>query len=394
GHTGSGGPVTPIERAWLSSYARRNANSIFGTQALLCYLGMGLGAVISSLPPLWRHLLPGAFGYRPLFALIFLFTAGSVCVIAKIAGGKRKTPQVKADAHTDPGKIKDSAPAQAAKSPQGKLPALLVVAALVLGAAIPLWNRLLPVVSLYIPVLVFVLFISAAVFRITGGKPKALLMNDANDVMPPSSPEMTKLAMEKQQELLNLINMVNAIAVTLSSTMTSYWLSAKFGVSSGMIGLVMAASYMLTGVFSLVSIHAAKRFGSVKTIVCMQLAGIVFVLALPWSPWFWLTAVLNIGCIAFNLGTRGNRSVVMVETIRRRKRSWPSRAASLLLRTGTVLWPGVFGKLIEEGQFMLPLYIAGFLQFGSTLWYGKTHQIPRSAAPATGRTEEFRNQKR
>jgi MFS family permease len=130
----------------------------------------------------------------------------------------------------------------------------------------------------------------------------------------------------------------------------------------------------VAGVVSLANISAANRFGSVKSVIAMQVMGIVFVLALPWSPWFWLASACIVGCTACNLGARGNRSTVVIDKRKRRKRSWQARACSFVLRLGTVLWPGAFGHLIEEGQFVLPFTIAAAVQFGATLWYGKVYR--------------------
>jgi MFS family permease len=289
GHTGSGGPITPIERSWLGAYARKNASHVFGIHALLGYFGMGIGSLLASLPQLWERWLPGAQQYRPLFAFMVIGTLASIFMTASVNGGRRKAPE---------------------------------------GAA-----------------------------------------ENSGTVKPAADKA------DKKEELAGLVNLVNGIAVTLSSTMTSYWLSAKFAASSGMIGLVMAVSYMTAGAVSLANVYAAKRFGSVNSVICMQAIGIVFVLALPWSPWFWLAAALNVGCTAFHLGARGNQSTVIIAARReRRKRTWRSRTMSFVLRLGTVLWPGAFGSMVENGQFVLPFYMAATVQFGSTLWYGKVHR--------------------
>ncbi|UUZ80994.1 hypothetical protein LJK88_40690 [Paenibacillus sp. P26] len=62
-----------------------------------------------------------------------------------------------------------------------------------------------------------------------------------------------------------------------------------------MIGTVLAVSYAAAGAMSFGHIYAARRFGGVKPVVWMQLIGAVCVLALPWTPWFWLATLLNAG---------------------------------------------------------------------------------------------------
>jgi MFS family permease len=342
GHTGSSGPVTPIERAWIGAYARKNAERIFGVNALLGYLGMGIGSLFAGLTPILQHWLPGAHAYRPLFVLITLFTLVCMFVLLKITGGERKKPQALEAPKAGAAGSEPIASTTAKRSKQGGVAALLTLCAILLGISYPLSGHWMPAGSTLIPVIVFLLFLLATIVR-ASGRPR--------------------------EELLNLVSLINSIAVTLSSTMTSYWLSAKFGASPGMIGLVIAISYLMTGGVSLAAIYATKRFGAIKPIVYLQLAGVVCLLALPWSPWFWITAALNAGCTMFSLGTRGNRYTVMNVQRKRGTRTWQSRLTSLLLRLVAVLWPGVFGSMIASGEFVLPFYIAAAVQIASTLWY-------------------------
>ncbi|NGQ94097.1 MFS transporter [Brevibacillus sp. SYP-B805] len=250
---------------------------------------------------------------------------------------------------------------------------LLVYAGMGIGSILaslpPLWERWLPGAQQYRPLFALMLIITLVnilvVLKVKRVNPDARLTDSPGTIQPTTA---------QQEERTGFVDLVNGIAVTLSTTMTSYWLSAKYAASSGMIGLVMAVSYLMAGEVSLANVSAAKRFGSATSVICMQAIGIVFALALPWAPWFWLAAVCNVGCVACNLGARGNRSIVMMDRRNRRKRTWQSRTVSFVLRLGTVLWPGAFGHMIEEGQFALPFTIAAAMQAGATFWYGKVYR--------------------
>ncbi|MFH5185589.1 hypothetical protein ACHHV8_24700 [Paenibacillus sp. TAB 01] len=98
GHSGSGGPASPIERAWLAAYARYDSSRLFHANALLGYLGMGIGCLLGCLPSWYGSLLAGPDAYRPAFALIALSAAGGAALLLRISGGKRKPKPKPAEA--------------------------------------------------------------------------------------------------------------------------------------------------------------------------------------------------------------------------------------------------------------------------------------------------------
>ncbi|TBL80578.1 MFS transporter [Paenibacillus thalictri] len=375
GHTGSGGPAAPIERRWIGAFGRIHANSIFGVNALLSYWGLSIGSLFAALTPYLQPIWPGAQAYRPLFGLIAAFSLAGILLLINIRGGERRKTDAPIDErghaggvqpppsdaktrtrdshtlelgaiHDEPKRIQDAAPSP--KPRKANIFSLLtVVFAVLLALSFPLWDRKFPLGAALVPVSVLGLLVLASVIRAWRGP---------------------------RDELLTLVHLLNSIAVALTGTMTSYWLAVKFEVPAYSIGLVISVSYFLTGIVSLLIVHASNKFGAVKPVVTLQLAGALCVLALPWTPWFWAAAVLNAGGTMLNLGTRGSRAAVMNEQTKRSKRTWRSRATSFLLRLGTILWPGAFGHLIDAGEFALPFYIAGFVQVVSTIWYGAIHR--------------------
>jgi hypothetical protein len=106
----------------------------------------------------------------------------------------------------------------------------------------------------------------------------------------------------------------------------------------------------------------------------MQLAGVIGVLLLPWASSFAMAAGLYALTSMFNLGTRGMRYSAMFASSVKSSRSWSSRSASFLIRLGAILWPGAFGHMIDEGEHVLPFYLAAAIQSLSTWWYGTKQQ--------------------
>ncbi|UQZ83476.1 Major Facilitator Superfamily protein [Paenibacillus konkukensis] len=313
GHAGSGGPSAAVERKWLIACSGKAYSRALGVHAFAGYIGMGAGALLAALTPLWQHALPGAMQFRPLFAAAFALAAGCTLVIAAVAGGERKA----------------AAPA---------------------GARTP--KRM--------------------------GAPGA----DGTGAAP-------------AKPLSGFVHLLNGMAAVMATTLTSYWLSAKFGAAPEMISLVLAASYGGAAASALLNIRLAERVGTHRTVVCMQLGGIVFALLLPWSPSFGLAALLVAGCTTCNLGTRASRTDAAVQTRTERGQTsaqlWLYRAKSLLLRFGILLWPGAFGHMIDRGHWALPFYIAAAVQLATTCWYIRSHDLrspPRRSEPAAAAPTE------
>ncbi len=73
GANGSAGPFGPLEQAWLAQDLQPAQRArVFSLNAALGFGGMALGALLGALPAVWRHELPGALAFRPLFVLPLL----------------------------------------------------------------------------------------------------------------------------------------------------------------------------------------------------------------------------------------------------------------------------------------------------------------------------------
>jgi len=84
GANGAAGPFSPAEQAWLAEQvdpARRGA--VYSLNSALGFFGMAIGAVLAALPALWRHVLPGADSYRPLFLIVTLSSVANLWLLAR-----------------------------------------------------------------------------------------------------------------------------------------------------------------------------------------------------------------------------------------------------------------------------------------------------------------------
>ncbi|MFB5192149.1 hypothetical protein [Alicyclobacillus fastidiosus] len=377
GHSGSGGPISPIERSWLNAYGQRSrgttSHAIFGLNAGMSYIGMGVGCALAGLPSLWGGVLHGPSAYRPLFAAMSGLSLACSLLIVNVSGGKRKTsahPLKSESPVKDADSLQDGQHAQ--KAAWSHLGSILTCTVMV-AVLIRYWTRWFPhspQLRLLIPFAIVMVITGLKYvwglalpawkrsFRTAGASGET----ESNEKPP------------NMQAVKQLVNLLNGVAITLSSTMTSYWFSIRFGTPTEYIGLVMAISYLVTGLVALATIRLAPRIRPVQSIICLQLCGVVLVLTLPFAPWFWLAAILNICCVALNLGSRGSRSTVLASG-QRRKRSWQAKvSAIILLFLTTGAWPATFGEMLEDGEFILPFFIAAAAQLMSTLWFWRTHR--------------------
>ncbi len=85
GAVGVPGLFGAVQQAWLSDQVEGPALSrAFARNAAMGFFATAVGTFLGGLPHLWRHLLPGALGYRPLFALVAVTTLLSLVLLALV----------------------------------------------------------------------------------------------------------------------------------------------------------------------------------------------------------------------------------------------------------------------------------------------------------------------
>jgi len=243
------------------------------------------------------------------------------------------------------------------------------------------WSKSLPGASSFHP-LFFLMFLIAIVCIIviaTAPSDKEPVANSTNSQDKAPTPTFEQkpneqiIQHQENKEIAKLatVNMLNGLAVGFIGPMMSYWFATRFGVSSAEIGLTLALSFAVTGGSSLITGVLAQRYGMVKSVVWLQLAGVVMILILPLVPSYWLASAIYIFRSALSRGTQGAKSALSSSLTRDQRRGFSVSMNALSMRLTSAVGPTLSGYMLDMGIFTLPFFIAGSLQLISSLLYGK-----------------------
>ncbi len=169
----------------------------------------------------------------------------------------------------------------------------------------------------------------------------------------------------RSMTLLALVNVLNGLAVGLTGPMMAYWFSIRYGASTSAIGITMAVSFLLTGVFSMLSGRLADRVGIVKSVTWMRVVGSIFMLALPFMPNFMFASLLFVLRSAVNRGTQGNRTALSASLTRDKRRGLATSINALSMRLPSSIGPTISGYLFDANMLSLPLYLTAVLQLAN-----------------------------
>lgn len=238
-----------------------------------------------------------------------------------------------------------------------------------LGGLPALLHKATPLVA-YRPVFLTVAALSLVCFLIITRIPETQRENaqrqEGSDPALEQSAQKEEKTIRRQENrsmtMLALVNVLNGLAVGLTGPMMAYWFSLRYGASTGEIGMTIAISFLLTGLFSVVSGSMAARVGMVTSVTWMRVLGSVFMLTLPFMPNFAWASVLFILRNAVNRGTQGNRTALSASLTRDKRRGLATSINALSMRLPASIGPTVSGYLFDADLLSLPLILTAVLQ--------------------------------
>ncbi|MBM7563873.1 MFS transporter [Paenibacillus sacheonensis] len=371
GHSGSGGPAAPIERAWLGAYARdkQRARELFGSNALFGYAGLGSGALLACLPALFYGTSEGTGSFRLIYVCTAILTVACLYCLFRLQGGARKPKPAAEPAEADSKRLGEAAAESGKPRREGsKLITLLSGIVIIVVLSGLLRSAGLRELSLFIPVLFFLLLLASVNYRLF------------------RKPRTEREANGRTQEIKLMASVLGGVTATMTSTVSAYWFTVRYGVSPGMIGAVMGASFLSAALVSRLTSRGSSRTSALRTIIGLQSAAIVLLLVLPWVASFPPAAIIEICCTACCLGTRGSRTAVMMEDRGKAPRTLLARLNLLVVRLSAVTWPGVFVAFVARGHAVLPFCLAAVFQAIAAILFGFAYRRegrPDMAAPAS-----------
>ena len=192
---------------------------------------------------------------------------------------------------------------------------------------------------------------------------------------------------------LVLLNSFNGLAIGLTGPLISYWFALRFDVGPAAIAPVMAATFLITGIVSLLTGRLTERIGIVNSVVWERAVGLVLLVLMPLMPTYWLASLAYLLRSAFNRGSAGARQALAVGLVREERRGLATSLNTVSFQLPQSLGPTIAGFLLDAGLLSVPFYAAALLQGIYLIAYGhvfrayEPSQERQSRAPLARPTE-------
>ncbi|MGC8469520.1 MAG: MFS transporter [Acetobacteraceae bacterium] len=208
----------------------------------------------------------------------------------------------------------------------------------------------------YRPLFALTALAAGAVFLLVRGLPEPARAADSQGGV--------KLARGERALVLRLalVNSLNGLGIGMVAPLLPLWFALRFGLGPGEIAPVVAVGLLLAAAASLLGGRLAGAIGTVRAVVVMRAAGLVFLVALPFAPDFAAAAVLYAARSASNRGTAGARQALALGLVGGGRRGLVASVNTLSMQVPRALGPAVAGLLFARGDLALPFLIAGLCQ--------------------------------
>ena len=169
---------------------------------------------------------------------------------------------------------------------------------------------------------------------------------------------------------LVFLNSFNGLAIGFTGPLISYWFAIRFGIGPASIAPIMAVTFFITGISSLLTGRVSEKIGIVQSVVWARFFGLLLLIALPLVPFFWLASLIYLLRSAFNRGSVGARQALTVGLVRDERRGLATSLNAMSMQLPQSVGPSIAGFLFSEGQLELPFYAGAFFQGIYLVLYG------------------------
>jgi predicted MFS family arabinose efflux permease len=224
----------------------------------------------------------------------------------------------------------------------------------ILPGAVRSW---LPGALAYRPIFALAALSAAACFALLSRVP-----DEPATRQPPAAPPEERLAERRRLTGLVGVNLLNGLGNSLAGPFLAYWFHLRFGVGPRLIGPVISAGFVLSGLSVLGSGRLIARLGLVDTVVAMRFLGLVSLLLLPFSPNFGIAALLHLLRSILTRGTAGARQALTVQLVGEGRRGLAASLGTVSNQIPRALGPLLGGYLFDLGLLALPFIAAVVFQ--------------------------------
>ncbi len=149
----------------------------------------------------------------------------------------------------------------------------------------------------------------------------------------------------------------------------SLWFHERYGVSAGIIGLVMSTGLFATIIAMYVFPYLTRKYGDLRIIVLTRTFASILLILIALSPYFILSAIFLIFRQAFQMGAIPVRQSFSMKNVHESERATTSGATSLA-RTGSSSPSIVISGYLMQFNLEFPFFLGGIVSiFDPILYY-------------------------
>ena len=181
------------------------------------------------------------------------------------------------------------------------------------------------------------------------------------------------ISKKENHELFKLVfaNIFNGAAIGMTGPLIAYWFALKFHVGPDFIAPVMATTFLVTGIASLITGKLTEHIGIVNSVIFQRTFGLIMLLLLPIIPFYWLASLVYLLRSAFNRSTAGARQALAIGLVRDERRGLATSLNTVSMQLPWAIGPTITGYFFQEGQLILPFYISALFQGAYIVIYKK-----------------------
>lgn len=145
-------------------------------------------------------------------------------------------------------------------------------------------------------------------------------------------------------------------------SLTNYYLDIKFHPDKSVLGDVTSVNYLLGAFFAAFAGPLAHKIGLINTMVFTHIPSSAAVLVFPFSPYFWVAAVLL--CIRGGLNNmdQAPRSAFIAAVVKPEERTAAMGITSMLRTLASMAGPTFTGIFAESKKFWIAFVLAGIFR--------------------------------